>query len=336
MRFLGKTKAGQECFAYDFVDQEVKQLGDNEITIIGSTESLDRDGEIIKMSGWLLDNYQKNPVILPAHMYWEPAIGKGEVRIENNKLVFDITFPEKGINPVADVYKGLYKGGFMKACSVGFIGLDYMWGEKDGDPRRIYNKQELLELSLCSVPSNPQALLTDKSIAAAISAKKIGKDDIKVLEDFMTRLFKREGRGKYVSISKDDSQAAMVECPSCNDTFDLNDGITGEEVGTDCMKCPTCGVINKEDEYVPVKAKSGQGDEPVQKQGHLDAEAIKTIVEETIKEIVPGIVQESLKTILKNKSHYSALLFTDQVPAGTIESVAKELGDSLKSKFKLN
>jgi len=334
MRFLGKNKQGQEIFGYDFVDHKINQMADNQISIVGSTEALDRDGEIIKMAGWQLDNYMKNPIILPAHMYWEPAIGKGAVRIDNNKLVFDITFPDKGINPVADVYRGLYKGGFMNACSVGFIGIDYTWGEKDGDPRRTYEKQELLELSLCSVPSNPQALVTDKSFQAAVKAGAIRKDDVKALEDFIGRCFKPEAKTtKYFSINKEDPSTDdnQLECPSCGDSFDEEDGITGDEVGTACMRCPLCGAVNDKDEYGPVEPKTAKG---VYKQSHLNAKRIKTIVEETIKEVIPGIVAESLETILKNKSHYSSILFKDQVSSETTESLTKELGVSLTNAFK--
>ena len=44
----------------------------------GSDETIDRDGEIIKVDGWQLANYKKNPVILWGHNHSIPAIGKAE------------------------------------------------------------------------------------------------------------------------------------------------------------------------------------------------------------------------------------------------------------------
>ena len=145
-------------------DVEGKALGDLEIEMIGSTESIDRDGESIALDAWDLKMFKKNPVILPQHNYSRPAIGKAkDVRIKDGALVFKIEFPEDGINPEADTYRKLYKAGFMNASSVGFIPKTWEDGDGKKTPFRKFTKVELLELSLVSVPSNPTALMTAKS-----------------------------------------------------------------------------------------------------------------------------------------------------------------------------
>lgn len=167
-RFITELKDGRKLFAYDFKECEVKVLGDFEIEMIGSTAAVDRDGEILKVDGWDLKNYKKNPVILASHNYYEPAIGRAKnVKLVDGKLVFKIEFPEEGVNPMADIYRKLYKSGFMTASSVGFIPLEWVDGKSDREPRRTFIKQELLELSLVSVPANPQAITTAKSFCAA-------------------------------------------------------------------------------------------------------------------------------------------------------------------------
>lgn len=144
------------------IDFKVKQLGQNErrLRFIGSSEAEDRDGDIILASGWELDNYKKNPVFLWAHDYKIPPIGRAlNVGVVGNELHFDIEFPEKGIHALADTVFDLYKGGFLNATSVGFIG-------KEGNPSSngiTYTKQELLELSAVPVPSNPTALQQAKA-----------------------------------------------------------------------------------------------------------------------------------------------------------------------------
>ena len=168
---LRKLDDGQEVLGLKMtntisVDKDVegKALGEMEIEMIGSTESLDRDGESIALDAWDLKMFKKNPVILPQHNYSRPAIGKAkDVRIKDGALVFKIEFPEDGVNPEADTYRKLYKAGFMNASSVGFIPKTWEDGDGKKTPFRKFTKVELLELSLVSVPSNPTALMTAKA-----------------------------------------------------------------------------------------------------------------------------------------------------------------------------
>lgn len=142
----------------------VKQIGEQEqriLRFIGSSETEDRDGDIISSDGWELANYKKNPVFLWAHDYKIPPIGKAiDVKVQNKQLIFDIEFPEEGVFPLADTIYKLYKGNFLNATSVGFVGKD---GEATKNGMR-FTRQELLELSAVPVPSNPTALQQAKSL----------------------------------------------------------------------------------------------------------------------------------------------------------------------------
>jgi hypothetical protein len=64
---------------------------------------------------------------------------------------------------LAEEYWQLYRDGYMKAVSVGFRGIkshqDY---EEDGSRVLIWDEVELLEISCCAVPANPQALVRSK------------------------------------------------------------------------------------------------------------------------------------------------------------------------------
>jgi glycerate kinase len=51
---------------------EVKQIGnevDRKLLMVGSTETQDRDGDIIEALGWDLTDYKNNPVIMGFHEY---------------------------------------------------------------------------------------------------------------------------------------------------------------------------------------------------------------------------------------------------------------------------
>lgn len=141
------------------IDTEVKEISDRVLEFIGSTETQDRDGEIIMADGWGLKNYKKNPVFMWAHDYRQPSIGKAlSVGVREGKLKFKIEFADEDTYPFADTIYKLYKGGFMHATSVGFIPKEWEDGDGAKAPRRTYKKQELLELSGVPVPSNPDAL----------------------------------------------------------------------------------------------------------------------------------------------------------------------------------
>lgn len=193
MRKLGKLPDGRQLLGKDLDDVTVKAISDYELEIIGSTGALDRDNEILDPKGWDIKNFKKNPVVLPSHLYYEPAIARAKnVKIKDGQLSFRIEFPEEGVNPVADVYRKLYKSGFMNASSVGFVPVEWKNGTGDKEPSRTYTKQELLELSLVSVPANPEALVTAKGINQAIGKGVITNDDLKVLKDFIGKVVKND------------------------------------------------------------------------------------------------------------------------------------------------
>jgi len=154
---------------------DVKEVADRTLQFIGSTEAQDRDGEVIKADGWDLKNYKKNPIFMWAHRYVDPPIGRAKrvwVDRETAELKFNIEFAPPETYEFADTIYKLYKGGFLKATSVGFFPDKDGIIEGDGEkaPRRTYTKQELLELSGVPVPSNPEALVSARD-AGVITTK---------------------------------------------------------------------------------------------------------------------------------------------------------------------
>lgn len=127
-----------------------KQADDRTFKVVASTDSIDREGEIIEQGGWELDNYMKNPVILWAHDIQSLPIGKAtSVKVEGDELIIEGIFAEKEGNPMAENVYQLFKAGIQTAVSVGFIPL-----EREGS---VITKAELLELSFVPVPANPEA-----------------------------------------------------------------------------------------------------------------------------------------------------------------------------------
>ena len=127
------------------------------ITFVLSTENVDRDGDVIRADGWILDNYLKNPVVLFAHKYDELPVARAEkVWVEDGKLKATARFATEKENSLAENVYQLYKNGYMNAVSVGFIPVEYEEKEEGYE----FTKQELLEFSCVPVPANPEALIS--------------------------------------------------------------------------------------------------------------------------------------------------------------------------------
>jgi len=140
-------------------DCEVKKLGDRNYEFTASTSTVDRDGEVIDAKGWDLKNFKKNPVIMYAHDYRSLPIGKApKVWLTGGKLKNTVSFPPEGTYEFADIVERLVDTGYLKTESVGFIPDPDKIIEGDGKktPKRTYKKQELLEISIVPVPSNPK------------------------------------------------------------------------------------------------------------------------------------------------------------------------------------
>lgn len=134
------------------------------IRFVFSTSEDDRHGESVDQKGWQVDNYLKNPVVLFGHDHSQPAVGK-TVALgynEEGNLEGDIEFAVDA-NPKAKVLYELYKGGYMRAVSSGFINhkSDIIEG------RVVLQENELIEQSLVNVPANALALAKSKGVDVA-------------------------------------------------------------------------------------------------------------------------------------------------------------------------
>lgn len=131
-------------------------------TFVLSTESPDRDGDVIKQEGWALDNFVKNPIALWQHDTRSPVGFWDNVRVETNRLVADLKL---GTTNLAEMTRRLIKDDVLRAVSVGFRPVDYEPMERDGEFKGwLINKAELLEASLVSVPANAEALQISKAL----------------------------------------------------------------------------------------------------------------------------------------------------------------------------
>ena len=158
---------------------EAKSKDSRRITFIASDSTRDSHGTVLNQEGWSLDRFNKNGIIGYQHKVYggwddtenpDNVIGKGKAYTKDGKLFVDVDFEPKEMNELADKIYNKILFGSLKAVSVGFLPKGKgSWGKGeeaiDGkNPTYYYAGQELLEVSVVNIPSNPNAL--KKSIEA--------------------------------------------------------------------------------------------------------------------------------------------------------------------------
>lgn len=141
----------------------IKRLSrkDRTIEFMGTLETPDRTGDIVRADGVELENFGKNPVFLWNHNTNIPAIGRIEsVTRSGDGLLFNVKFAPSDVSEFADQIFKSFAEGFLSAVSIGFIPKDIEpIFSNDGillglDIRR----SELLELSAVNIPAHQDAL----------------------------------------------------------------------------------------------------------------------------------------------------------------------------------
>lgn len=140
-----------------------------EIDYVCSTTAEDTYGTVLEQD-WDLSRYEANPVVLFAHDTRSKPIGQGRsVAVKTKKLNATVWFSE-ATQDARDCW-ALAKEGTLRGISVGFRPGKITYDEKNDVV--ILSENVLYELSLCPVPSNPDALA--KLRARAIGATRIGQ-----------------------------------------------------------------------------------------------------------------------------------------------------------------
>jgi HK97 family phage prohead protease len=142
----------------------VTKGADGKFAFIMSNADTDRMGDNIQVAGWQVANFVKNPVMLWAHDYSTPPVGRvGKVGVEGDNLVArDVEFQAREVFEFGWSIGEMYAAKMLNAVSVGFDPIELAW--KDDDSGGIlFMKQDLLELSAVPVPAHPGALQLAKS-----------------------------------------------------------------------------------------------------------------------------------------------------------------------------
>jgi HK97 family phage prohead protease len=181
-----------------------------------STAIVDRELDRIAIEGWDLANFLRNPVVLWGHDAARLPIGRAfNVRTENGALKASVEFipadtPEGGAF-AESVYR-LALNGFIAATSVGFRPIkwdftdDEARGADDWFPGIDFNEQELVELSIVTVPANPEALIDapgpGEGTAIASDTPPVTGEEVTAFNEELTRARARRRRAFQLAMAQ--------------------------------------------------------------------------------------------------------------------------------------
>lgn len=181
--------------------------GENvKISYVASTDAIDRYGDVVSQN-WELESYKRNSVILWNHDQMAPPIGRAiSVDVVDGKLMIDVEFDMA--DPHAAMIARKAQAGFINAVSVGFQPIEMTPRSelpKDhkayGPEGVFYQRSELLELSVVTVPANGQA-------TAAIAAKSLSFTDLEGIFEKRSRL---DSINRHIMQVKETEDSWLVE-----------------------------------------------------------------------------------------------------------------------------
>lgn len=136
-----------------------------------TTEEPDRIDDVIRLDGWKLDAYAKNPVVLKNHDANQVVARATKMWRDAGALKAEVEFAPTALGKETET---LVRGGFLNATSVGFRPTKAM-PRKDHDFGVEFLEQELLEFSIVAVPANPDAIVEARSMRDALR-KQLGTE----------------------------------------------------------------------------------------------------------------------------------------------------------------
>lgn len=144
---------------------EIRQNADGtRTTVIINTDRLDSYRTVIVPEGGNLEEYKRNPVVLFNHDTYN-VLGKSSIRLQDGRLIAEMGDDDwDDDDPEAMRIKKKVKKGIIRGASIGFNYADEDVSEEEDERGTYYriNKWNLMEWSYVTIPSNKDALVTQR------------------------------------------------------------------------------------------------------------------------------------------------------------------------------
>jgi HK97 family phage prohead protease len=172
----------RDALLYKQLVSAAETMGDRLVRYTITSDTVDRQNDVVSIDGWDLAPYKSNPVVLWGHRASDLPIGKCvELTQVGNalKAVVDyVPFDMPVVGQLAEAVLRMSRSGFLSATSVGFRALDYEVAEDRDDGESWWAplnflRQELLEFSVVTIPANPDALIDPDERLAGLSPEQL-------------------------------------------------------------------------------------------------------------------------------------------------------------------
>lgn len=176
---------------------------DRRARFLANSAEVDRHGTVILPQGIKTDNFRKNPAFVWAHQTGgiftacqpEDLLGRvAEWEVTGKGFEIVAEFAEASVNPKAERCYRAVQADLLRAVSIGFTPLKWHVEERDGGEVLIFDEVDLLEVSLCILGSNPEALalrslFTEKTdMTKQLARQKLGTAEGAKAADIRTAL----------------------------------------------------------------------------------------------------------------------------------------------------
>ncbi len=195
----------------------VRKNGEGQDEICITTPNFDRGNDRVFPEGAVLDNYNKNPIIMWLHDYHgnTPSagipVGKNSyLKVSPEGIIAGPPIFLEG-DPFVDRVKNAWNQGILRSASIGFAPIEYESNEQGGTD---YKKWEMLEWSFAPVPMNAEALRI---------AKSLGLEDL-VEKEIVT---KPEETENYIRVPNPKAKGSHKDHKIRTDTLSEKEGIKG-------------------------------------------------------------------------------------------------------------
>jgi len=127
-----------------------------------TSENIDRQGEIVKSDSYDIEKFMQNPVMFFQHNSYSLPIGKWlEFEKTNDGLMLGGWFhelPDENGNNLSKTIKDYVANEIIVATSIGFRPVEWHVDRIDNKKIMVYDKIDLVEVSVVTIGANPEAL----------------------------------------------------------------------------------------------------------------------------------------------------------------------------------
>ncbi len=310
----GETIAEDALVVKDFAPEITKEVDGPQSRIVQfviSTGAIDRDGDTISPDGWDLASYEKSGAVLWGHDASQLPIAQPLTTwVEDGKLKSRVKFPPREVYEFADTVYQLIQHDVLRCTSVGFRPKSWMQSTERvdawGSPSLDFTAQELMEFSVVSVPSNPEAIVEAKSLGVNMAPYLLWAE--KTLDTMAASglLVPRNDLERAYFAVKGSTSVAVNKAGRVLSTKNLSK----LQSAADAIEEVIAAASTVEDDDADEEAKAAAPD--------LAATPVEAPVEEVAK-AAPFLTMADLKCLLEPK------------PAPSIESLKGDIGGLIKS-----